>query len=62
MPCGGTIAGLSVRSANSRYHAANFRNSSELGNARLRTAEKLEADADRIASKLPSECWGADSS
>jgi hypothetical protein len=30
--------------------------------ARLRTAEKLEADADRIASKLPSECWGADSS
>jgi hypothetical protein len=25
------IAGLSVRSANSRYHAANFRNSSELG-------------------------------
>ena len=30
--------------------------------ARLRTAEKLEADADRVASKLPSERWEADSS
>jgi hypothetical protein len=30
--------------------------------ARLRTAEKLEADADRGASKLPSERRGADSS
>jgi hypothetical protein len=25
--------------------------------ARLRTAEKLEADADRVASKPPSERW-----
>jgi hypothetical protein len=30
--------------------------------ARLRTAERLEADADRVASKLPSERWEADSS
>jgi hypothetical protein len=28
----------------------------------LRTAERLEADADRVASKLPSERWEADSS
>ena len=60
MPCGGTWV---PDSDELRKLAAWYREFAErtdnpaIWDARLRTAEKLEADADRVASKPPSERW-----
>ena len=60
MPCGGTWV---PDPDELRKLAAWYREFAErtdnpaIWDARLRTAEKLEADADRVASKPPSERW-----